>query len=191
MKAHALFLLALACNLSSTSALANEDMVIVNTTRKEHHVIISASFTLPLSNCEAYRYLTDNSSQNALPGIVYVKSKRIAPNKVQIDRRILEHVLFVPVHLDSVIEVTELPYTGTDFVQISGSAQSYRGSWRLEAVSDGTRFVFKGITDPGSMMPGFLVEHYMSKNLRKSFEEVARVGATRKGFAVDECRISS
>ena len=178
------------CTLSNPLK-ASDDRVYVDTIKRDDHIVISAHFTLPLSQCEAYRYLTDNSSQNALPGIVYAKTKRISANKVQIDRRVKEHVLFIPIHLDSVIEVTELPFIGTDFVQVSGSAKSYKGSWRLETTDSGTKFVFNGITDPGTMMPGFLVEHYMNKNLRLNFEEVARVGATRKGFIVDECRMSS
>lgn len=174
-----------------TTLLADDSLVTLNTAKEENSIAIAASFTLPLSQCEAYRYLTDNSSQNALPGIVYAKTKRIAANKVQVDRRVKEYLLFVPVHLDSLIEITELPYTGTDFVQIYGSAKSYKGSWRLEPTDTGTKFIFQGTTDPGTMMPGFLVEHYMKKNLRANFEEVAKIGASRKGFTVEECRMSS
>lgn len=170
--------------------MASTDEVFVSTTKQDNNVLISANFTLPLSQCEAYRYLTDNSSQTALPGIVYAKVRRIAANKLQIDRRVKEHVLFIPIHLDSLIEVTELPFIGTDFIQISGSAKSYKGSWRLEPSDFGTKFVFSGITDPGTMMPGFLVEHYMNKNLRINFEEIAKAGAARKGFVVDECKMT-
>lgn len=184
--------LSIACLIMcSIPLLASDDRVTVNTAKQDNHVLISAHFTLPLTQCEAYRYLIDNSSQTALPGIVYAKATRTAPNRVQIDRRVKEHVLFIPIHLDSLIEVTELPFTGTDFVQISGSAKSYKGSWRLEPSDLGTKFVFSGTTDPGTMMPGFLVEHYMNKNLRANFEEIARVGATRKGLAIDDCRMSS
>jgi hypothetical protein len=175
--------------LFCSSLLAANEPVFVSTTNQDNLIAISAHFTLPLTQCEAYRYLTDNTSQTALPGIVYAKATRLASNKVQIDRRVKEYVLFIPIHLDSLIEVTELPFNGTDFVQISGSAKSYKGSWRLVPNESGTKFVFSGTTDPGTMMPGFLVEHYINKNLRANFEEIARVGITRKGLAIDECRI--
>ena len=168
---------------------AAENFVTVTTVRQDQYILISASFELPLSQCDAYRYLTDNSNQHALSGVVYSNTKRISINKVQIDRRVEEEVLFIPIHLDSLIEVTELPFKGTDFVQISGSAKSYKGSWRLEPKGDNTLFVFSGITDPGTMMPGFLVEHYINKNLRRNFEEIAKLGLNRKDSIVEACKI--
>lgn len=173
----------------SCEGIAADDLVTLTTSRQDQHILINASFTLPLSQCEAYRYLIDNSSQNAIAGIVHANVKRLSSNKVLIDRRVEEQVLFIPIYLDSVIEVTELPFRGTDFIQISGSAKSYKGKWRLEAKDDGTQFVFTGTTDPGSMMPGFLVEHYLNKNLRKNFEEVAKLGLSRRGTNVEACNI--
>lgn len=182
-------LLWLSLEIISKASLASDEFVSVSTTRQDEHIHINASFKLPLSHCEAYRYLTDNSSQNAIPGVIHARTKRISTNKVQIDRRVEEHVLFIPIHLDSLIEVTELPFKGTDFVQLSGSARSYKGTWRLEPTGDSTLFVFNGITDPGTMMPGFLVEHYMNKNLRANFEAVAKIGMNRKGVIVEGCQI--
>ena len=168
---------------------AAEEFVNVTTIRQDQHILINASFKLPLTQCEAYRYLTDNSSQLAIPGVIYANAKRTSTNKVQIDRRVEEYVLFIPVQLNSLIEVTELPFKGTDFVQLSGSARSYKGSWRLEPKGDNTLFVFTGVTDPGTMMPGFLVEHYINKNLRTNFEEVAKLGLARRGHIVEACQI--
>lgn len=188
LKLQLLIGLSTSLNMVSMPSFSADDQVQVNSVKHDQNIVITASFTLPLSQCEAYRFLIDHTIQNAIPGIVHANTKRIAPNKVQIERRVEEHVLYIPIHLDSLVEITELPYKGTDFVQITGSAKSYKGTWRLEPKEDGTHFQFNGITDPGTMMPGFLVQHYMNKNLRTSFNELAKIGVSRKGISVEECR---
>lgn len=166
--------------------LADAELV-VEAVKSEKLIQISATFTLPLTQCESYRFLTDYSIQKDLPGFIYSNPTRLSPTKVKIDREVEERVLFIPIHLSSTIEVTEVPYIGTDFVQIHGSAKSYKGSWRIEQGSNRTLFTYKGITDPGSMMPRFLIEHYIKKNLRSNFEALIDASQKRMGVAVEAC----
>ena len=90
-----------------------------------------ASFYLPLSVCQAYRYLTDYDAATQIPGVVASTSTRTDVNKVRVERLLQERILFFPIKMRMVLDVSELPQQGTDFVQISGEAKSYKGTWRL------------------------------------------------------------
>ena len=173
---------------AADSYLADAEL-IVEAIKSEKLIQISATFSLPLSQCESYRFLTDYSIQKDLHGFIYSNATRLSPNKVKVDREVEERILFIPIRLSSTIEVTEIPYVGTDFVQTHGSAKFYKGGWRIEPGSSKTTFTYHGITDPGSMMPRFLVEHYIKKNLRSNFEALINASRSRKGLAIESCGI--
>ena len=78
-----------------------------------------------------------------------------------------------------VLEVTELPNQGTDFVQISGEAKSYKGSWRLEPEGSGTVFNYRTESEPDSLFPKAVIEYFIKNRLNSSFEAIAKAGAQR------------
>jgi hypothetical protein len=75
--------------------------------------------------------------------------------------------------------VTELPNQGTDFVQISGEAKSYKGSWRLEPEGAGTVFKYRAESEPDSVFPKAVIEYFIKNRLNSSFEAMAKAGAQR------------
>lgn len=78
-----------------------------------------------------------------------------------------------------VLDVTELPHLGTDFVQISGEAKSYKGTWRLAAEGAGTVFQYRTESEPDSLLPQAVIEYFIKNRLNSSFEAMAKVGAQR------------
>ena len=78
-----------------------------------------------------------------------------------------------------VLEITELPNQGTDFVQISGEAKSYKGAWRLESESGGTVFRYRTESEPDSVWPKAMVEYFIKNRLNSSFAAIAKTGAER------------
>lgn len=150
--------------------------VMVDVAEQEGVYKTTASFTLPMRLCQAYRYLTDYDMAKKIPGVVATRTTRLEGNKARIDRTLQDRILFVPISLRMVMDVTELPAKGTDFVQISGEAKSYKGSWRLEETADATVFRFKSESEPDSVWPKAVIQHFIKNRLASSFEAMASVG---------------
>lgn len=104
---------------------------------------------------------------------------RLEVNKVRVERQLQERILFFPIKMRMVLEITELPNQGTDFVQISGEAKSYKGAWRLESESGGTVFRYRTESEPDSVWPKAMVEYFIKNRLNSSFAAIAKTGAER------------
>lgn len=167
---------ALACNLASA---AEDYKVKVDVTQQGRVFHTQASFYLPLSVCQSYRYLTDYDAAIQIPGVVSSKTTRIDENKVRVERVLQQRILFVLIDMQMVLEVTESPQRGTDFVQIKGEAKSYKGAWRLEAEGQGTWFKYRTESEPDSLWPTAVVEYFIKHRLTQSFEAMAAAGAQR------------
>lgn len=139
-----------------------------------------ASFYLPLTLCQSYRYLTDYEAATHIPGVIASTTVRLDVNKARVERDLQERLLFFPIKMRMVLEFTELPQQGTDFVQISGEAKSYKGSWRLEPESRGTWFKYQAESEPDTLLPKTVVEYFIKNRLASSFEAIAKTGADRR-----------
>lgn len=111
-----------------------------------------------------------------IPGVVSTTTSRLDSNKARIDRTLQDRILFFPITLRMVMDVTESPAKGSDFVQVSGEAKSYMGSWRLEETVDGTVFRFKSESEPDSVWPKPVIQYFIKNRLASSFEAMASVG---------------
>jgi Polyketide cyclase / dehydrase and lipid transport len=138
-----------------------------------------ASFHVPLNLCQSYRYLTDYDAATNIPGIVSSATTRMNERKVRVERLLQERILFFPIKMRMVLDVTELPNQGTDFVQISGEAKTYKGAWRIEADGVGTVFKYRTESEPDSFWPAAVVEYFIKNRLNSSFEAMAKAGAQR------------
>jgi len=159
----------------------------VNTVAAERGFDISGSFVVPLTPCQSYYLLTDYDMERELPGVQSIKHSRVASRRVRLQRELEERVLFVSVQILSVIEITEHPYRGMDFVQISGSAKSYAGQWRLQSVSNGTRFVYKAHTDPGGIFPDAMARQVVEESLRRNFTAMVEIAHRRLKSLSNQC----
>lgn len=158
-----------------------EDFQIkINVVRQDSGFHTQASFFLPLNHCQSYRYLTDYDAATMIPGVVASTSTRLDARRVRVERLLQERILLFPIKMHMVLEVTELPNQGTDFVQISGQAKSYKGSWRLEPDVHGTWFRYRTESVPDSVMPKAVVEYFIKNRLRSSFEATAKAGSERR-----------
>ncbi len=138
-----------------------------------------ASFYVPLNLCQSYRYLTDYDAATNIPGIVSSTTMRMDARKVRVERLLQERILFFPIKMRMVLDVTETPNLGTDFVQISGEAKTYQGAWRLEPDGVGTVFKYRTESEPDSFLPAAVVEYFIKNRLNSSFEAMAKAGAQR------------
>jgi hypothetical protein len=104
---------------------------------------------------------------------------RVDARKARVERLLEERILFFPIKMRMVLEMTELPNLGTDFVQISGEAKSYKGAWRLEPEGSGTLFKYRTESEPDSLFPKAVIEYFIKNRLNSSFEALAKAGAER------------
>jgi Polyketide cyclase / dehydrase and lipid transport len=171
-----------ACTLALACALvfASDDYKIkVDVTQQGNVFHTQASFYLPLNGCQSYRYLTDYDAATNIPGVVASTTTRLDARKARVERLLQERILFFPIKMRMVLEVTELPNQGTDFVQISGEAKSYKGAWRLEPEGGGTLFKYRTESEPDSFLPKAVIEYFIKNRLNSSFEAIAKAGAER------------
>lgn len=140
-----------------------------------------ASFKLPLSLCQAWSYITDYDAALHIPGVVASKTTRTGPAKVRVERDLRETILFFPIRMRTVMEFTETPRTGTEFVQVEGESKSHKGSWRLESTADGTIFRYQAVSEPDSSVPMAVIRYFLDKRLRSSFATMAQYGSQRAG----------
>lgn len=142
-----------------------------------------ASFKLPLRSCQAWRYLTDYESSSAIPGVLSAKATRLDHHKAQLKLLMEERVLFLTVRMNSVLEFVELPHQGTDFVQTTGEAKSFQGSWRIEPNGTDTVFRYHSVFQPDSALPMVVIKYFFDRRLRSNFAAIAQIGAAQRDQA--------
>jgi len=166
-----------------TSAAPEDYQIKVDVNRRGTIFQTQASFYLPLTLCQSYRYLTDYEAATHIPGVIASNTVRLGANKARVERILQERILFFPIKMQMVLEFTELHHQGTDFVQISGEAKSYKGAWRLEPDANGTRFKYLAESEPDSLFPKTVIEYFIKNRLASSFEAIAKTGAERRSQA--------
>ncbi|MBU3608538.1 SRPBCC family protein [Polynucleobacter nymphae] len=134
---------------------------------------VQASYISPVSQCEAYTFLTDYEDVKTIPGIVESKVRRRNGNRVTVERLIEERILLFPIRLRSEVEFTELPNQGLNFIQTKGSNKAYAGTWRLQTNEKGVLVRYASIIEPDSVIPNWAIEYFMKNNIRRSFEMMA------------------
>lgn len=164
----------------------NADLM-VNTSPTHDGFNINGGFTVPLSQCQSYHLLTDYDLEQEMPGVTMIQHKRLSLHRIRLQREIEERVLFMPIHIQSVIDITEVPFRGMDFVQISGSAKTYSGTWRLQPTENGTRFIYKAHTNPGTLFPDAIARQVVEDSLKKNFGAMIQIAHRRQNSLESQC----
>lgn len=147
----------------------------------------NASFDTPLTKCAAYHYLTDYEAAKNLPGIVESIAHRQSANKVKVERTADEHILFFYVRLHSVIEFTENPFDSITFTQLTGDSKTFQGNWDIEPNQQGSTLRFKGLWEPDTVIPLFVIDHFAKNGLIDRFSAIAELAEKRKGTQPTSC----
>lgn len=159
----------------------------VNVRRDGSQYALSASFDTSLSKCAAYHYLTDYESATNLPGVVKSETHRQSAYKVTVDRTVDEHILLFSVRLRSVMEYTENPIDSLSFTQLSGSSKMFQGTWDIEPTLRGSTLRFKGLWEPDTVIPLFVIDHFAKNGLVEKFNTIAQLAEKRKDSASSKC----
>ena len=134
---------------------------------------VHASYVVPVSECQAYGFLTDYEAAKNIPGIRESKVINRSANKVQVERVAEERVLFIPIYLRSLLEFSEVSGKRLDFTQLEGHAKSYRGSWVIEPDKNGTRFIHQASFELETSIPLFLIQYFLENSATRRFEIMA------------------
>jgi hypothetical protein len=178
-------LLALAAN---ATPFPDDNALQVSVQRTGDTYLLNASFDTSLSQCAAYRYLTDYESATKLPGILDSKAFRETDNTVKVERTAEERVLFMRIHLHSVMKFTEYPNNKLTFTQLSGDSKSFSGSWLIEPNTSGSTLQFEGRWEPDTVLPLFIIDHFAKHDLEKRFGEIARLAEAQNTLQTAKCQ---
>jgi hypothetical protein len=159
----------------------------VGVTRKGGLYTLIASFDTSLTQCAAYHYLTDYGGAKDLPGVIRSIAYRESANKVKVDRTADQHILFFNVRLHSVMEYTEKPFDRISFTQLSGDSKAFQGSWDIVPNQQGSTLTFRGLWQPDSLIPFFIIDHFAKNGLRDKFNAIAKLAEKRKGMLSTSC----
>lgn len=159
----------------------------VEVTRAGSLYTLIASFDTPLTQCAAYRYLTDYEAAKSLPGVVESLAYRESADKVRVERTADERVMFFHVRLHSIMEYTEKPYSGVDFIQLSGDSKAFQGSWSVEPKQHGSTLRFRGLWQPDTLIPLFIIDHFAQNGLADRFGAIAELAVERKDALSEQC----
>lgn len=154
----------------------------VDVVRKGDELHTTATFWVPLGKCQAYRFLTDYDASTDIPGVLSSKTTRLGDNRAKVELELEEKILLFPVRMTSVLEFTEFPLVGTDFVQIRGDIQSYHGRWRLVEDADGTLYKYQAVAKPDSALPIFVIKYFLKNSLAERFGAIAKIASERKNL---------
>lgn len=146
-----------------------------------------ASFDTPLTKCAAYQYLTDYEGARNLPGVVESVAYRQSANKVKVERTADERILFFNVRLHAVMEYTEKPFDSVAFTQLTGDSKTFQGNWEIEANQQGSTLRFKGLWEPDTLIPLFIIDHFAENGLIDKFSAIAQLAEKRKGALPGSC----
>lgn len=177
-------LLLLLPTITMAWADADEHDLRVEVKREGSLYSFEASFATPLKKCDAYRYLTDYQAEKDMPGVIESLAYRQSANRVMVERTFDEHVLFFDIRLHSVMEYTENPFDGISFIQLAGDSKSFQGSWAIEPNRQGSTLRFRGLWEPDTVIPLFIIDHFVKDGLIDKFNIIASLADKRaqQGF---------
>ena len=182
-----LFLLLFVTNNNMAWSDARHHGLQVDVKRDGQMYSFNASFNTSLSTCAAYHYLTDYDAAKNMPGVIESSAHRQSANKVRVERTAEEHVLFFHVRLHSVMEYTEQPFDGIAFTQLTGDSKIFRGSWHIEPNLQGSTLRFKGLWEPDTMIPLFVIDHFARNGLVDRFNAIAELAEKHKDTQPNGC----
>lgn len=160
----------------------------VSVNKIEEQFLIDASYQTVLTQCQAYRYLTDYEGAKKVPGVIESKVFRQAANRVIVERTAEESILFIKMHLHTQLEYLEHPYASTEFNQIKGDSKVFKGKWTLEPNAEGTLFKYQGkLVLDTNILPTFIMEYFIKNNVRERFAVMAKMAKDRKDLPIQAC----
>ncbi len=155
--------------------------------RDGHRYTLTASLDTSPTKCEAYRYLTGYEAAKRLPGVVESIAYRESVNEIKADRTGDEHVPFFHVRLHSIMEYREKPFVGIEITQVQGDSKLFQGNWDIEPIRQGSKLRFKGLWEPDTLIPMFIIDHFARGDMVDRFTAIAELAETSEDILQFRC----
>jgi len=156
--------------------------------KREHDLYyLAASFDTTLTKCAAYRYLTDYEATQNFPGVIASIVDRQSALKILVNSTIDEHILLFDVRLHLIMEYTEKPFDRIEFTQLKGDLKTFRGSWDIVPNKQGSTLRFKGFLEPDTLIPLFIIDHFIKNSLVDKLNAIALMAEKRKDMPLNSC----
>ena len=149
---------------------------------------VEASYVVPVNECQAYAFLTDYEGAKNIPGIRESRVLHRDGNRVQVERIAEERVLFFPIILRSLLEFSEVSGRRLEFTQLEGDAKHYKGSWVIEPIKNGTRFIHQVTFELETSIPLFIIKYFLENSITKRFELMAERISLQKDVLSPSCK---
>ena len=85
------------------------------------------------------------------------------------------------------MEYTEKPFDKITFSQLSGDSKVFEGSWDVEPNQQGSTIRFKGLWEPNTMIPLFIIDHFAKNRLIDRFNAIAELAEKRNDMQSASC----
>jgi hypothetical protein len=85
------------------------------------------------------------------------------------------------------MEYTEIPFDKIIFSQLRGDSKVFEGSWDVEPNQQGSTIRFKGLWQPDTLIPLFIIDHFAKNGLIDRFDAIARLAEKRKDMQPASC----
>lgn len=99
----------------------------------------------------------------------------------------LKRILFFNVRLHSVMEYTEKPFVGISFTQLQGDSKAFQGDWTIKPNPQGSTLRFRGVWEPDTVIPLFIIDHFAKNGLFTKFSAIAELAEKRKELPSSRC----
>ena len=85
------------------------------------------------------------------------------------------------------MEYTEKPFDNITFTQLRGDSKTFQGNWDIEPNLQGSTLRFKGLWEPDTLIPLFVIDHFAKNGLIDKFSAIAELAEQRKGLEPAGC----
>jgi hypothetical protein len=85
------------------------------------------------------------------------------------------------------MEYTEKPFDSISFTQLTGDSKTFQGNWDIEPNQQGSTLRFKGLWEPDTMIPLFIIDHFAKNGLVDKFNAIAELAEKRKDKEPASC----
>lgn len=135
---------------------------------------IEGSFIVKTSSAVAWSVLSDyDEIGEFVTSISRSAVTERRPDSLIVEQVSLGRAFFLSKEVRVLLEVREEPFRRIEFRDISnGDFELYRGSWALQASSDGLTVVYRLEAKPRRTMPRFVGKHAFKANVRRLLGEV-------------------
>jgi len=85
------------------------------------------------------------------------------------------------------MEYRENPFDRIAFTQLSGDSKAFQGSWEIVPNQQGSTLRFRGLWEPDSLIPFFIIDHFAKNGLMDKFNAIAQLAEKRKDMLSTSC----